>query len=91
MFGFRKSKTYCFHISNFDELYEKDIEFSEKIEYCGLPLDAQPANLNTETGIFCVYIAYKKDPLSENPDFSVEKMTETLQKLGCNVTSVTEE
>ena len=91
MFGFKKLKTYCFHISNFDELCEKDIEFSEKIEYCGLPLDAQLARLNTETGIFCVYIKYKKDPLVENPDFSVEKMTDILRNLGCNVTSIVEE
>ncbi|MEI7890868.1 MAG: hypothetical protein WCI36_02770 [bacterium] len=91
MFGFKKSKTYCFHISNFDEIYENDIEFSQKIDDSGLPLNAFPAHLNTEKGVFCVCIYYKKDPLLENPDFSVEKMTKILQELGCNVTSVDEE
>ena len=90
MFG-KKSKVFCFYISNFDEIYEKDIEFSEKIEESGLLMHAYPAKLNTEEGIFCVTVDYKKNLEVENSDFSVEKMKDILFKLGCNVTSVEEE
>lgn len=89
MFG-KKSKTFCFHISNFDAVYEKDIESLEKLERGILEYGVFTDKLDTEKGVFCFYIDYKSDPYLENPNFSVEKIRKFVENIGFIVASFEE-
>jgi len=91
MFGFKKSKTYCFNISNFDEIEKKDIEIYEKLEHGALEHYCFTAKMDSVKGVFCVYVNYKKDSILENPNFSVEKMADFIKSTGLIITAVEEE
>ncbi|MEI7890869.1 MAG: hypothetical protein WCI36_02775 [bacterium] len=91
MFGFKKSKTYCFHISNFDEIEKNDIEIYEKLEHGALEHYCFTAKLDSSKKVFCVYVNYEKDLFLENPNFSLEKMTNFIKSTGLIILSVDEE
>jgi hypothetical protein len=77
-FQSKKEIIYSFRIEDMD----KNLDKLEKLEASCLELGAFPHSLNIKTKEYVIYLNYFIDPITENPLFSVNKMTLNIKKLG---------